>query len=229
MHLRAQLRGQLGELDHAVTRQTFGELAQRPAIGQRQLGIELQQRPRDEWPILDIRIGPIAAVLQQNVRATMIVIAARDEPARVAVAHAQRRARVLHSTIDMPRPDSPEFGTTFDLAEIVQEMHGEAEYTHDHGHAARTIVRADDLRVVLIAIRAGAHIAEHVAQATVAIQVLSGRVRIRLPRLARQHEDRFEELRPGRLLAMEGGLAHSVEALEESALLLTLGWRERAA
>jgi quercetin dioxygenase-like cupin family protein len=104
-------------------------------------------------------------------------------------------------------------------------MRGEAEYNHGHGHAARTIVRAHDLRVVLIAIRAGAHVAEHVAQATVAIQVLSGRVRIRLPRLARQHVDRFEELSPGGLLAMERGLAHSVEALEETALLVTLGWR----
>jgi quercetin dioxygenase-like cupin family protein len=129
----------------------------------------------------------------------------------------------------MPRPDSPEFGAAFDLAEIVQEMHGEAEYHHGHGHAARTIVRAEDLRVVLIAMRAGAHIAEHVAQATAAIQVVSGRVRIRLPRLARQHEDRFEELSPGRLLAMERGLAHSVEALEDSALLVTIGWRDRPA
>lgn len=129
----------------------------------------------------------------------------------------------------MPRPDSPEFGAVFDLAEITREMRGEAEYNHGHGHVARTIVRADDLRAVLIAIRAGAHIAEHVVQATAAIQVVSGRVRIRLPRLARQHEDRFEELLPGRLLAMEGGLAHSVEALEDSALLVTLGWRERPA
>ena len=129
----------------------------------------------------------------------------------------------------MPRPDSSEFGAVFDLAEVTQEMRGEAEYNHGHGHAARTIVRADDLRIVLIAIRAGADIAEHVAQATAAIQVVSGRVRIRLPRLARQHEDRFEELLPGRLLAMEGGLAHSVEALEDSALLVTLGWRERPA
>ncbi len=127
----------------------------------------------------------------------------------------------------MPRPDSPEFGAVHDLVEIAREMRGEQEYHHDHGHVARTLVRAHDLRVVLIAIRAGAHIAEHVARATVAIQVISGRVRIRLPRLARQHEDRFEELSPGRLLAMESELAHSVEALEDSTLLLTLGWRER--
>lgn len=127
----------------------------------------------------------------------------------------------------MPRPDSPEFGVVLDLEELTREMRGEAEYGHGHGHAARTIVRTHDLRVVLIAIRAGAQIAEHVAQATAAIQVISGRVRVQLPRLARQHEDRFEELSTGRLLAMDGGLAHSVEALEDSALLVTLGWRER--
>jgi quercetin dioxygenase-like cupin family protein len=129
----------------------------------------------------------------------------------------------------MSKPDSPEFGVAFDLAEIAREMRDEQEYRGSDGHAARTIVRAQDLRVVLIALRSGAHIAEHVARATAAIQVLSGRVRIRLPRLARQHEDRFEELSPGRLLAMEGGLAHSVEAIEDTTLLVTLGWRERSA
>ena len=127
----------------------------------------------------------------------------------------------------MPRPDSPEFGVAFDLADIAREMRGESEYEHGHGHAARTIVRAHDLRVVLIAIRAGAHIAEHVAQGTVAIQLVSGRVRLRLPRLARQHEDRHEELVPGHLLAMEGGLVHSVDALEDSVLLVTVGWKPR--
>lgn len=127
----------------------------------------------------------------------------------------------------MPRPDSPEFGTTFDLEQIAQQMRGEDEYDHGHGHAARTIVRAQDLRVVLIALRGGAQIAEHVAQATAAIQVVSGRVRIRLPRLARQHEDRFEELAPGRLLALDAGLAHTVDALEDSTLLVTLGRPEK--
>lgn len=127
----------------------------------------------------------------------------------------------------MPKPDSAEFGAVFDLEAISREMRGEPEYGHDHGHAARTLVRTDSLRVVLIAIRTGGYIAEHIAQATAAIHVVSGRVRIRLPRLARQHDDRFEELSPGRLLVMEAGVAHSVEAVEDSALLVTLGWRER--
>lgn len=129
----------------------------------------------------------------------------------------------------MPRPESLEYGAVFELAELTREMRGESEYDHGHGHTARTIVRSPDLRVVLIAIRAGAQIAEHVARATAAIQVIAGRVRIRLPRLPRQHEDRFEELAPGRLLAMEGGLAHSVEALEDATLLVTIGWPERPA
>ncbi|HEU4612652.1 MAG TPA: hypothetical protein VFS15_11270 [Kofleriaceae bacterium] len=123
----------------------------------------------------------------------------------------------------MPKPESPEFGTTFDLSVITQEMKREDAYTRE-GHAARTIVRAPDLRCVLIAMQPGGRIAEHVAAATVSIQVLAGRVRIRLPRLARQHEDRFEELAPGRLLVLDGGIAHTVEAVDETSLLVTLGW-----
>jgi quercetin dioxygenase-like cupin family protein len=123
----------------------------------------------------------------------------------------------------MPKPESPEFGTTFDLSAITQEMKREDAYARE-GHAARTVVRAPDLRCVVIAMQPGGRIAEHVAAATVSIQVLAGRVRIRLPRLARQHEDRFEELEPGRLLVLDGGIAHSVEAVDETSLLVTLGW-----
>src|SRR5690606_41987486 len=99
----------------------------------------------------------------------------------------------------------------------------EAAYSRED-NAAVTWVRAHDLRCGLIAMQNGARIAGHVAATTASIQVLSGRVRIRLPRLARQHEDRFEELVPGRLLVLDGGIAHSVEALDEATLLVTLGW-----
>ena len=36
-----------------------------------------------------------------------------------------------------------------------------------------------------------------------------------------------EELVPGQLLAMEGGLVHSVDALEDSVQLVRLGWKPR--
>ncbi len=129
----------------------------------------------------------------------------------------------------MPRPDSPVFCTTFDIAAIAQEMTREDAYSRE-GHAARTVVRTPDLRCLLIAMKPGARIAEHVAASTVTIQVVTGRARIRLPRLARQHEDRFEELEPGRVLVLDGGIAHNVEALDDTTLLVTLGRpAERAA
>lgn len=115
-----------------------------------------------------------------------------------------------------------------DLAAIAHDVRREEAYGRD-GHAARTLVRAHDLRVVLIAIKPGARLPEHATTSTSALQVLNGRLQLRLPRRPREHEDRFEELVPGGLLVLDGGLAHSVEALEESTVLVTLGWRDKSA
>jgi quercetin dioxygenase-like cupin family protein len=59
---------------------------------------------------------------------------------------------------------------------------------------------------------------EHRLAETASIHAVTGRVRLRLP-------DRVADLSTGRLLVLEPGLPHDVEALEESTLLLTLGWR----
>jgi quercetin dioxygenase-like cupin family protein len=121
----------------------------------------------------------------------------------------------------MQEPQSPVQGSSFDLTEIARELRGEGAYVRD-GHTARTLVREADLRVVLVAMRAGAVIKEHQAADTASIQTLGGHLRIRLP-------DRVVELSSGRLLVLERGLQHNVEAIEESTLLLTLGWRAKSA
>jgi quercetin dioxygenase-like cupin family protein len=123
----------------------------------------------------------------------------------------------------MARPESPEFGVVFDLATIENDMRQEEAYARE-GHTARTLVREPDLRVVLIAMKAGGHIAEHLANATMSIHTLAGLVRVHLPRLARQHEDRTVELHTGQLLALDRGIPHKVEAVADSAFVLTLGW-----
>lgn len=123
----------------------------------------------------------------------------------------------------MARPESPEFGVVFDLPTIETEMRHEEAYARE-GHAARTLVREQDLRVVLIAMKAGGHIPEHLANATMSIHTLAGLVRVHLPRLARQHEDRIVELHAGQLLALDRGIPHSVEAAADSTFVLTLGW-----
>jgi quercetin dioxygenase-like cupin family protein len=95
-------------------------------------------------------------------------------------------------------------------------MRGEDAYRRE-GHTARTLVREEDMRIVLVVMSAGARIKEHRANETVSIQALRGQVRLRLP-------DRTADLPAGRLLVLERGLPHDVEAVSESAFLLTLGW-----
>lgn len=123
----------------------------------------------------------------------------------------------------MVKPESPELGAVFDLATIEHELQREEPYARE-GHTGRTLVREPDLRVVLIAIRAGERMAEHAANATMSIHTLAGLVRVRLPRLVPQHEDRIVELHAGQLLALERGLTYDIEAVANSTFLLTLGW-----
>ena len=60
----------------------------------------------------------------------------------------------------------------------------------------------------------------HRAEGPISIQAIQGKIRVHLP------EDSFEELEPGDLLALERCLEHDVEAVEESAFLLTIAWPE---
>lgn len=83
------------------------------------------------------------------------------------------------------------------------------------GHVARTLVKRDDLGVVLIAMTDGARLPTHHARASVTIQTLSGRVVL--------HADGDEiELPAGALIVLEPGLRHALEATEDAAVLLTL-------
>jgi quercetin dioxygenase-like cupin family protein len=79
-------------------------------------------------------------------------------------------------------------------------------------------VREADLRIVLVAMKAGARIAEHRANETASIHTISGHVRLHLP-------EEVADLPAGRLLVVECARRHDVEAVDESAFLLTLGWQ----
>ncbi|MBZ0231024.1 MAG: cupin domain-containing protein [Deltaproteobacteria bacterium] len=85
------------------------------------------------------------------------------------------------------------------------------------GQAARTLIRSADLRIVVVALAAGATISEHHAAVTASVHTLTGRVRLQLP-------ERSVEVAAGQLLVLGAGLAHDVHAETDSAFLLTLGW-----
>jgi len=58
---------------------------------------------------------------------------------------------------------------------------------------------------------------EHRTAATISVQTLAGYIRLRLP-------DRTVELPTAQLLVLEQCVPHDVEAVEDSAFLLTLSW-----
>lgn len=117
----------------------------------------------------------------------------------------------------MAKPVSTATGAIFDIATIDAEMRREDAYRRE-GHTARTLVREPDLRIVLVVMRAGARIAEHQANGTTSVHTVGGHVRVRLP-------DKIADLPAGRLLVLEPGVRHDVEAVEASAFLLTLSWQ----
>src|SRR5687768_12237600 len=81
----------------------------------------------------------------------------------------------------------------FDLPAEIHRLH--AETTWSTGHNARTLVKFDDLCVVLIALRANARMPEHKTEGRISVHLLSGHVQVKAA-------GRTFSLRPGGLLAL---------------------------
>ena len=116
------------------------------------------------------------------------------------------------------RPHTPSMSSPFlefDLTSEVDQLHRES--TWNTGQNARTLIKYDDLRVVLMALKAGARISEHKTNGRISVQALSGHVRLNAL-------GRAFDLLPGSLLALDERAPHDLEALEESAILLTIAW-----
>jgi quercetin dioxygenase-like cupin family protein len=122
---------------------------------------------------------------------------------------AQRRAH--------PQPMAAAY-LEFDLAREVEALHREPDWAA--GQNAKTLIKYGNLRVVLTALRADARLALHQTDGRVTIQTIAGHIQVRA-------DGRTFELPAGRLLALDRGVAHQVEALDDSAFLLTIAWPER--
>ncbi len=105
---------------------------------------------------------------------------------------------------------------TFDLAAEIEQLKGEEHWLKD-GRISKTLVKHSDFRIVLMFMKAGTLMQEHKTDARISIHALSGRLLIKLDR-------ETVELPAGHLLVLEKGLSHDVNALEESAFLLSISW-----
>src|SRR5450759_5023112 len=69
---------------------------------------------------------------------------------------------------------------TVDLGAELEQLRKEEAWQHGD-HNAKTLVKAPDFRIVLIAVKSGGRLKEHYASARLAIQTISGRLRLHLP------------------------------------------------
>jgi len=106
--------------------------------------------------------------------------------------------------------------TILDLLQEADALRREPAWTQGDRNA-KTFVKEADLRVVLTILKQGTMIREHQVPGTAIVQVLSGRVRLRLP-------SQEVDLPAGRLVILERDLPHDVEALEESAFVISIAW-----
>lgn len=65
----------------------------------------------------------------------------------------------------------------FDLSAEIHRLHAETTWTT--GQNARTLIKYEDFRVVLIALAAEARMPEHKADGRISIHVLSGHIQLR--------------------------------------------------
>lgn len=83
------------------------------------------------------------------------------------------------------------------------------------GRTARTLVKSETLRIVLVKMRAGTRLGPHSTRARISLQAVAGSVSVRA-------RGASHLLAPGQLIAFDAALPHDVEALEDSTFLLTL-------
>ena len=105
----------------------------------------------------------------------------------------------------------------FDLVSELQQLRGEESWQRETGRSSKTLAKYPDFRIVLVLMKANTQMKEHRAEGRISIHHLLGKIRVHLP-------DQKVSLTSGQLMVLDCGMVHDVEALEESAFLLTVSW-----
>jgi len=105
-----------------------------------------------------------------------------------------------------------------DLDQELQHLRREDSWHRETRRSSKTLAKYPDFRIVLILMKSGTRMRQHKAEGRISIQQLKGKVCIHLA-------ERKVTVSAGHLLVLDCGVLHDVEALEESALLLTISWR----
>ncbi len=104
----------------------------------------------------------------------------------------------------------------FDLEADLARLRGEDAYRRN-GHNARTLAKYPDVRIVLGCARAGTRISIREPNERLTIQCLSGLVRV-------DAGGKAVDLAAGHLAVADKAMAHDIEAVTDSAFLLSVSW-----
>ena len=99
----------------------------------------------------------------------------------------------------------------FNIWEGLQELHRSPEW--QDGIARKVLVQYPDLQITLRAMKANTRIPKHHNPGRICVQTVQGHIRMHAG-------DELFDLPQGKMLVLDPGTTHDVEALEESVFLL---------
>jgi hypothetical protein len=151
---------------------------------------------------MDIQTGHVVAISE----AEMIVNVKREASGPPSVS---RLNRLPELAISISR---------FDLRQEIRLLRKEESWLRGTGRSSRTLVKQQDFRIVLVLMKGNTRLTEHRANARISIQTVHGRIRVHVP-----NQSSMELVAAG-LLALDSAIPYDIEAVRESAFLLTISW-----
>ncbi len=107
----------------------------------------------------------------------------------------------------------------FGFAKELEELRKSPEW--ESGIAKKVLIRYPDLQVTLRRMKANTRIAHHYNPGRICVQTVFGHIRMHA-------DDKLFDLPQGTMLVLDRAVTHDVEAVEESAFLLTVAHAENA-
>jgi len=115
------------------------------------------------------------------------------------------------------REQTPVPTWAIDLEVEIEGLHREPAW--QTGISRKSLVRYPDFRINLIAIKVGMRIDEHQNPGRISVQTIAGHIRMHAV-------GNVFDLPRGKILVLDRAVRHDVEALEDSAFLLTVSHPE---
>ncbi len=102
-----------------------------------------------------------------------------------------------------------------DIRAEIARLKSEPAWAGGDRHGS-SLVKGDGINVALLMLKKGAKLQEHHTRAPITVQLVEGRINF----IA---NGKTQLVTPGMIVALDRAIAHSIEAVEECAIVLTVG------